>query len=220
MIALGSSLIAVPVGVLIAVYLSEYARPTVRKVLKPMLELLAGIPSVVFGYFGLTVVTPLMKQANLQVETYNALSGCIIVGIMTLPLVASLSEDAISSVPRAIREGAYGLGASKAEVSMGVVLRAASSGIIASVILAISRAVGETLAVTLAAGSRPTIAFDFRESIQTMTAFIAQVSSGDIPRTGATYQSLFAVGLTLFLITLSLNILAQRFVRKLQRHQV
>lgn len=218
MIALGSSVVALPIGLLIALYLSEYATPRLKRIVKPMMELLAGIPSVVYGFFAVSFVTPFLKQLGLPVATYNALAGALVVGIMVLPLVASLSEDAISSVPKAIREAAYGLGASKAEVATTVVLKSATSGIIASFILAISRAVGETLAVTLAAGAQPTVAFNFLESIQTMTAYIVQVSSGDVPRTGPQYQSLFAVGITLFVITLALNLLASQFVRRVMRH--
>ncbi len=218
MIVIGSAVVALPLGLLIAIYLSEYAHPQVRRIVKPLLELLAGIPSVVFGFFGLIVVTPFLKRIGLPVETFNALSGSIIVGIMILPLVASLSEDAIASVPRGTREAAYGLGASRAEVSITVVLRSAISGIIASFILAISRAVGETLAVTLAAGANPTVAIDFTQAIQTMTAYIVEVSKGDAPRSGVAYQALFSVGLTLFVITLALNILAQRFVKRFQKY--
>lgn len=218
MIVFGSAVIALPIGLLIAIYLSEYAHPRTRRIIKPMLELLAGIPSVVFGFFGLVVVTPFLKNLGLPLETFNALSGSLVVGMMVLPLVASLSEDAIASVPRGTREAAYGLGASRAEVSITVVLRSAVSGIIASFILAISRAVGETLAVTLAAGANPTVALDFTKAIQTMTAYIVEISKGDAPRSGTAYQALFAVGLTLFIITLGLNLLAQRFVKRYQKY--
>lgn len=219
MIAFGAAIVALPIGLAIAIYLAEYASPRLRKTIKPALELLAGIPSVVFGYFGLTFVTPLLKQMNPAITTYNAISGSIVVGIMILPLVASLSEDAISSVPRATREAAYGLGASKAEVTMTVVLRSAISGIVASFILAISRAVGETMAVTLAAGQTPTSAIDYTKAIGTMTAFFVQVSQGDVPRSGPQYESIFAVGMTLFLITLAMNIISQRFVKRLRRFE-
>lgn len=217
MIAVGSAVVGVPIGLMIAIYLSEYARPAVRKLAKPALELLAGIPSVVYGYFGLTVVTPLLKMVNPAITTYNAFSGSIVVGIMILPLVASLSEDAIASVPRATREAAYGLGASKAEVSLTVVLRAASSGIIASILLAISRAIGETMAVTLAAGMSPTSNIDFTKAIGTMTAYFVEVSSGDVPRFGPQYTSIFAVGLVMFLLTFGMNLLSRRLVRRIQR---
>lgn len=219
MIAVGSCLIAIPLGVFIAIYLSEYASPKAKKIIKPALELLAGVPTVVYGYFGLILVTPFLKGFLPSIETFNALAGAIVVGIMILPLIASLSEDALSSVPRETREAAYALGASKAEVSYTVVLKSATSGIVASVILAFSRAIGETMAVTLAAGSKPAEGIDFTQSVQTMTAYVVQVSSGDVERGGPQYQSLFAVGLTLFLITLVMNSLSQRFVKKMRKHQ-
>lgn len=220
MIALGASLIALPAGLAIAIYLSEYAKPGVKALIKPALELLAGIPTVVYGYFGLAVVTPFLKSINPAFETYNALSGAVVVGIMILPLVASLSEDALSNVPSRLREAAYGLGATKAEVSTTVLLKAGSSGIVASFILAISRAIGETMAVTLAAGQNPTVAFDFSRAIGTMTAYIVSVSSGDVPRSGPRYESLFAVGMTLFLITLASNIASQAIVKRIRKHDV
>ncbi len=219
MIAFGSCVIAIPLGVMVAIYLSEYASPKARKIVKPALELLAGVPTVVYGYFGLILVTPFLKGFFPSIETFNALAGAIVVGIMILPLVASLSEDALSSVPRETREAAYALGASKAEVSYTVVLKSATSGIIASIILAFSRAIGETMAVTLASGSRPAEGIDFTKSVQTMTAYVVQVSSGDVERGGPQYQSLFAVGLTLFTVTLCMNMISQSIVKHVRRHQ-
>lgn len=217
-IAFGSALIALPIGLLISVYLSEYASPRVRSIVKPALEVLAGVPTVVYGFLGLTFVTPILKSWGLPLDTFNALSGSIVVGIMIIPLVTSLSEDAISAVPRAVREAAYGLGASKAEVSTGVVLKSASSGIAASFILAISRAVGETMAVTLAAGAKPNFTLSPFEQVQTMTAYIAATVKGDVPYGSTGYQTLFAVGFTLFVITLSLNLFSIKLVKRLKRH--
>lgn len=213
MITVGSALISVPLGLAAAIYLAEYAPQSVRKTVKPILELLAGIPTVVFGYFALFFVTPLL-QRFINVDVYNAMAGAIVVGIMTLPLVSSLCEDAISAVPKALREGAYGLGATKSEVILRVVLPAALSGIMASFIIAVSRAVGETMAVTLAAGSNPTLNFNPAQSIQTITAYIAQTAGGDVARGTVEYNAIFALGLTLFALTLVMNILANRFVRK------
>jgi phosphate transport system permease protein len=217
MVAAGSSMIALPIGLLSAIYLSEYAPRTLRSVLKPTLELLAGIPTIVYGYVALLLVTPVLKQLlapfGLPVETFNALSACIVVGVMIIPLVSSLSEDVLSSVPRALREAAFGLGATKFEVSTRVVLPAALSGVFASFILAISRAVGETMAVVLAAGIRPTITLNPLTQIETMTTYIVQVVSGDAPYGTPKYLSLFAVGLTLFAVTLTLNIISGLVLR-------
>ncbi len=209
-------IVAVPVGLAAAIYLSMYANPKVRSVIKPTLEVLAGIPTVVFGYFALTFVTPeIVQRFNSDVPVYNALSAGLTVGILIIPLVSSLSEDAIQSVPRDLRDGAYALGATKLETSLRVMVPAAFSGIIASVILALSRAVGETMVVVLAAGGIANWTWDPRESMQTMTAYIAQIAGGDVPRGTIEYRTLFAVGFTLFLITLVLNIgshfLVQRF---------
>lgn len=216
LITVGSGLFALPLGLLSAIYLSEYASPRARNILKPGLELLAGIPTVVYGYFGVMFVTPLLKKLlpHMGFGEFNAASGAIVVGIMILPLVSSLCEDALSAVPRALREGAYGLGATKAEVALKIVVPAALSGIMAAYILALSRAIGETMAVSLAAGSRPRITLNPAESIQTMTSYIVQASKGDPPRDSAAYGSLFAVALSLFVITLIMNILAGKFVRK------
>lgn len=217
MITLGSTLISVPLGLFSAVYLAEYAPLKARQVLKPALELLAGVPTVVYGYFALYAVTPFIRNLGINLDSQNALAGAIVVGIMTLPLVSSLCEDAISAVPKALREAAYGLGSTKLEVTMKIVVPAALSGIMASFILAISRAIGETMAVALAAGSSPKLTFNPAESIQTMTAFIVETSKGEVDRGSMTYQTIFAVGATLFFITLGLNLVAQRVVKRFRR---
>jgi phosphate transport system permease protein len=209
LVAGGAALLAVPTGLLTAIFLSEYAAPRLRAVLKPVLELLAGIPTVVYGYFALTFVTPLLRSIFPGTEFYNAASASIVVGLMIIPTVASLSEDALRAVPTALREGAYGLGATKFEVATRVVVPSALSGILASFILAISRAVGETMAVAIAAGNTPRLSLNPLESIQTMTAYIVQASLGDTPQGTIAYQSLFAVGFTLFTITLLMNVVSQ-----------
>ncbi len=214
MITVGAGIFAVPLGLLSAIYLSEYAKPKVKAILKPALELLAGIPTVVYGYFGLFFVTPLIKQVLPETQAANALAGAIVVGVMILPLVSSLCEDAISSVPRALREGAQGLGATKAETTMKIVVPAALSGIVASFILALSRALGETMAVTLAAGSNPILTFNPTKGIETMTAYMVNTSKGDIETGSMKYLSIFAVGLILFLLTFSMNLFARRMVAK------
>ncbi len=213
-IAAGAALIALPLGLLSAIFLSEYASPKLRRRLKPILELLAGVPTVVYGYFALNFVTPTLQSTFSGVKVFNAASGAIVVGIMILPLVSSLCEDALSAVPRSLRDGAYALGATKLEVTMKIVVPAALSGVMAAFVLAISRAVGETMAVTLAAGQNPNLTFNPGESIQTMTAYIVQVSKGDTPAGTTAYYTIFAVGITLFLITSVLNMLAVRFVKK------
>lgn len=214
MVAGGSALIALPVGLLTAVFLSEYARDSTRRILKPALEILAGIPTVVYGYFALTFVTPLLRTFFPETDVFNAASASIVVGIMIVPTVSSLSEDAMRAVPDALREGAYGLGATKLEVSARIVVPAALSGIIAAFILAISRAIGETMAVTIAAGNLPNLTLNPLESIQTMTAYIVQASLGDTPQGTIVYRTLFAVGMTLFLVTLSMNVLSQWVLRR------
>jgi phosphate transport system permease protein len=217
LVSAGSSLIALPIGLLSAIFLSEYAPRALRAVLKPALELLAGIPTIVYGYLALLLVTPTLKHLleplEVPVETFNAASACIVVGVMIIPLVSSLSEDVLSSVPRGLREAAFGLGATKFEVSTRIVLPAALSGVVASFILAISRAVGETMAVVLAAGMRPTIKLDLLTSIETMTTYIVQVISGDASYGEPKYLSLFAVGLALFVVTLCLNIISGLVLR-------
>ena len=217
LVAAGSSLIALPIGLLSAIYLSEYAPRAVRSVLKPALELLAGVPTIVYGYLALLLVTPMLKRLmeplGIRVETFNALSACIVVGVMIIPLVSSLSEDVLSSVPRGLREAGYGLGATKFEVSTRIVLPAGLSGVFASFILAVSRAVGETMAVVLAAGMRPQITLNPLTSIETMTTYIVQIIGGDASYGEPKYLSLFAVGLTLFGVTLILNIISGLVLR-------
>jgi phosphate transport system permease protein len=207
-------LVALPTGLLAAICLSEYAPPRVRRILKPTLEILAGIPSVVYGYFAFLFVTPLLQAIFPQMQRFNALSAGLVLGVSIIPLVASLSEDAIYSVPRSLREGAYALGLTKQEAITGVVLPAALSGIVASFILAVSRAIGETMIVAIAAGQNPTLTFNPLVPIETMTAYIVQVSLGDTPAGSLAYQTIFAVGMTLFLITLGLNIFSFWFVRR------
>ena len=212
MITVIAALVAIPIGLSAAIYISQYAPDRVRRWLKPSLELLAGVPTVVYGYFALTFVTPLLQHVIPQMQVYNALSAGIVVGIMIIPMVASLSEDALRAVPRSLAEGAYALGATKYEVVLRVVVPAALSGIMASFILALSRAIGETMIVTLAAGATPKLTLNPLESIQTMTAYIVQVSLGDTPQGTVVYQSLFAVGLVLFVLTLGMNLLANRII--------
>lgn len=215
-----ATVIGVPIGVLTAVYLSEYASPRVRGIVKPFLEILAGIPTVVYGYFALEFLTPLILKPfftglfGIGVEGYNALSGGIVVGIMIVPMISSLSEDALRAVPRSLREAGYALGSTKFEVCVKIVIPAAISGIIASVLLAVSRAIGETMAVTIASGQSPTLTFNPLQSIQTMTAYMVNVSLGDTPVGSIEYKSLYAVGLTLFCITLLMNILSQWVMRR------
>jgi phosphate transport system permease protein len=211
-----AALVALPIGLASAIYIAEYAPFRARKLLKPGLELLAGVPTVVYGYFALTFVTPLLQGVLPQLTVFNALSAGIVVGIMIIPMVASLSEDAIRAVPRSIGDAGYALGATKLEVVTRVIVPGALSGIMASVILALSRAIGETMIVTLAAGATPRMTANPLESVQTMTAFIVQVSLGDTPHGTVVYKSIFAVGLVLFLITLVMNLLANWVIRKFQ----
>jgi len=208
--------IAVPLGLASAAYLSEYASPRVRGVLKPTLEVLAGVPTIVLGYFALTFMTPLLRAIfGIEVvNIFNAASAGIVMGIMITPTVASLSEDAMSAVPRMLREGAYGLGASKRHVVLRIVMPAAVSGIVAAIILAIGRAIGETMIVAVAAGNLPTLTLSPFSQIQTMTAYIVQAVQGEAPRGSLTYQSIFAVGAVLFVVTFVLNVIAQAFVRR------
>jgi len=206
--------VALPFGLGAAIYLSEYARPRTRQWLKPALEVLAGIPTVVYGYFALTFFTPLLQDIGLDVTVFNALSAGLVMGIMILPTVASLSDDAMTAVPHALREGAFGLGASRMQVSTRVVVPAALSGIVASFVLGISRAVGETMIVTIAAGLRPSMSINPLEQIETMTAYIAQVGIGDVPTGSIEYKTIFAVAATLFVATFILNLISIRLVRK------
>jgi phosphate transport system permease protein len=216
LVAAGSAIFAIPVGLGAAIYLSEYAAPLTRDIVKPLLEILAGIPSVVFGYLAIVFVSPLVRAAFPSADVFNAANASIVVAIMILPMIVSLSEDVLRSVPRSLREGAYALGATKLDVTVGVVVPAALSGIMASFLLAIARAVGETMAVALAAGKRPQLTLNPLESIQTMTAFIVETTKGDTPRGTLAYQTIFAVGLTLFLTTLALNVLAQWILKRMR----
>ena len=207
-------LVGVPLGLGAAVYLSEFASSRTRRIITPILEILAGIPTVVLGYFALLTVTPYLKSFIPGLSTSNALSAGIVVGFMLMPTVSSISIDAMQAVPRSLREGAYGLGSTKAEVVSKVIFPAALSGIVASIILAMSRAVGETMIVTLAAGQLPNLTFDPRETVETMTAFIANTAQGDQPRGSIGSQSLYAVGMALFLLTLLLNLISQQVVSR------
>ncbi|NGP46363.1 phosphate ABC transporter permease subunit PstC [Bacillaceae bacterium SIJ1] len=209
LVAVIAMIVAIPLGLATAIYLSEYASDAVRRVIKPVLEVLAGIPTIVYGFFALTFVTPLLQSIIPDLPFFNALSPGIVVGIMIIPMVASLSEDAMSAVPNSIREGALALGATRLEVALKVVVPAALSGIIASFVLAVSRAIGETMIVSIAGGSSPKLTFDPSESIQTMTAFIVQASLGDISYGSTIYFSIYAVGITLFIFTLIMNLAAQ-----------
>jgi len=213
-ITIGSLFIATPIGLLTAVFLSQYASTKARNIIKPVLELLAGIPTVVYGYLGLFYVTPGLQVFFPSVEVFNAASGCIVVAIMVLPLITTLCDDAFSAVPRTMAEGALAVGSTKFEVIKNILFRAALSGIAASIILAMSRAIGETMAVTLAAGQNPKMTLNPAESIQTMTAYIVQISKGDTPVGSTSYLTLYAVGFVLFAITMTLNIIAKRLVQK------
>lgn len=199
--------VALPLGLVTAIYLSEYASPKVRGVLKPMLELLAGIPTVVYGFFALVFLTPSLKWFDPDFGAYNALSAGIAVGVLCLPIVSSLCEDALRAVPRSLRDGAYGLGGTKFDTSVKVVVPAALSGIISAFLLAIARAVGETMIVALAAGSTPQLTVDPRDSVQTMTGFMVQMALGDLSNFGVEYFSMYAVAATLFVITFTLTVL-------------
>jgi len=213
-VTIGAAVIAIPTGLASAIYLSEYASDRVRRIIKPVLELLAGIPTVVYGYFALTFVTPSLKTFFPDIQVFNALSAAIVVGIMILPMIATLSDNALKAVPVSLRQGAYALGATSYEVTTRVVVPAGLSGVMASFLLAISRAIGETMAVTLAAGQTPNLSLSMFESIQTMTAYIVQVSLGDTPTGGIAYQTLFAVATLLFSITLVINIVSQLILNR------
>jgi phosphate transport system permease protein len=209
-----SALVAFPLGVGVAIYLSEYANARAAGILKPVLEILAAIPTVVLGYFALTFVTPLLRDVGIQVDVFNALAASLVLGVMLIPTIASLSEDAMAAVPRDLREGGYALGADKLQVSTRIVFPAAISGIIAAFILGLSRAVGETMIVLIAGGQLAQITLDPREPIETMTAFIGATGFGDVPTGSNEYKTIFAVGLTLFVITLVMNLVSIRLVRK------
>jgi phosphate transport system permease protein len=214
MIVVGSSVVALPLGTAAAIYLSEYAGERTRNTLKPILEILAGIPTVVYGYFAVAFVTPLLRTMMPETHVFNAASASIVVGVMILPMVASLCDDSLRAVPDDLRQAAHALGATRMEVSLRVVFPAALSGVLASFVLALSRAIGETMAVALAAGSTPRLEWNFLESIQTMTAYIVQVSLGDTPAGTVEYKTIFAVAALLFAITLAMNVIAHRVLRR------
>jgi phosphate transport system permease protein len=207
--------VALPFGLLAAIYLSEYAAPRTRKILKPALEVLAGVPTIVYGFFALTVVTPFL-QNFVAIDTFNALSPGIVMGVMIIPMVSSLSEDAIYAVPDSLREAAYALGSSKVPAIFRVIVPSAWSGIAAAFTLAVSRAIGETMIVAIAAGQMNTLSLDPRDQTETMTGFIVRVAKGDLPTGSIGYKSIFAVGLVLFAMTLVMNLLSYRLSRKLR----
>jgi phosphate transport system permease protein len=206
--------VALPFGLLAAIYMSEFAPPLVQRTLKPTLELLAGVPTIVYGYFALVFLTPLLQLLLPDLSGFNALSAGIVMGIMIIPMISSLSEDALRAVPNSLREAAYGLGSTKLAAIRRVVVPAATSGIAASVILAISRAIGETMIVAIAAGQQPKFTLDPRSSVETMTTYIVQISMGDVPAGTREYRTIFAVGSALFLMTFAMNLLSQRLARK------
>ena len=208
--------VAIPLGLASAVYLAEYASPRVRRIFKPILEVLAGIPTIVFGYFALTFVSAviLKDKLGIDVATFNGLSAGIVLGILVLPTIASVGEDALSSVPGSLREGAFGLGAAKRQVTMRVVMPAALSGIVAGLVLGASRAIGETVVILVAGGNNPNLSLDLTEPHQNMAAFIANTARSDVSQGNVAYDTIFAVGTTLFVMTLVLNFIAIRFVRK------
>ena len=216
-VAFGSIVLALPAGLLVAIYLSEYASQNRRAVIKPILEVLAGIPTIVYGFFALTFVTPLLQLINPETQVFNAAAGAIVVGIMILPMISSLCDDALQALPNGLREGAYALGGFRYEVILQVLLPAAGGRVGAAVVLAVSRAIGETMAVTLAAGATPTLKVHPMESIQTMTAYIVQVSLGDTPAAGVEYLTCFAVGALLFVMTFVLNIIGNRAISSMDR---
>ncbi len=225
LVTIGAVVIGIPIGLATAIYLAEYASPRLRRTVKPVLELLAGIPSIVFGFFALAVISPWIQDVTApgtflaglfgrSATIFSALNAMIVVGIMVLPIITSLSEDALRAVPLHLREASFGLGATKWETTRKVVVPAALSGITASFVLGIARAIGESMAVAMAAGTQAVYTWNPVDAIQTMTAFIVQRTSGDTPQSGAVYNSLFAVGLSLFALTLLLNLVADRFVRR------
>lgn len=218
LITVGAGIVGIPAGVGIALYLNEYSPDWLRHVIKPVMEILAGIPTVVYGYFAVSTITPFLQSHVEDVEVFNALSAAIVVGVMILPMVASLCDDAIRAVPRSLKDAGYALGATTAEVSSRITIPAALSGIVASFILAISRAFGETMAVTLAAGSTPNLTLNPFESVQTLTAYIVQVSMGDTPHGTIEYKSIFAVGLVLFAVTMVFNVVAYYLVKRFRSH--
>lgn len=215
LVAVGALLVAVPIGIATAIFLSEYAPPWFRQVAKPVLEVLAGVPTIVYGFFALMFITPhLLRPLLPQTEVFNAASAALVVGIMIIPTICSLCDDAFRAVPRSLREAGHALSATKLEVSTRIVLPSALSGVVAAVLLGLARAIGETMAVTLAAGMTPKMTLNVLESIQTMTAYIVQVSLGDTPAGTIEYQTIFAVGLTLFAMTLTVNLVAHKVLRR------
>jgi len=206
-------LVALPLGLLAAIYLSELAHPRTRRLAKPALEVLAGVPTIVYGYFALVVVTPVLQKFIPGLSGFNALSAGLVMGVMITPMISSLSEDALFAVPKELREGAFGLGASHLSTIFRVVLPAARSGIAAATLLAAGRAVGETMIVAIAAGQQPNLTLDAREAVETMTAYIVQVSLGDTPANSLESRTLFVVGAFLFLFTLGFNVLSRRIIR-------
>jgi phosphate transport system permease protein len=214
LVSLVAVLVCAPFGLGAAIYLSEYAHERARNILKPTLEVLAGIPTVVYGYFALTFVTPFLQDVGFKIGPFSALSAALVMGVMLIPTVASVSEDAMSAVPRDLRQGAYALGSTRMQVSTRIVVPAAISGIIASFVLAISRAVGETMIVLIAAGGQPNLTLNPTEAVQTMTAFIAATAQGDVATGTTAYKTIFAVGATLFVMTLVMNMISIRLVRR------
>ena len=214
LVAMLAAAVAIPTGAGIAIYLSEYAPDKVRRIIKPALEVLAGIPTIVYGFFAVTFVTPQLQKVLPDLLVFNALSAGLVMGLMILPMVSSLSEDAMLAVPRSLREAAYALGATRFEVALRVVVPAALSGIMAAFILGLSRAIGETMLVTIAAGASPNLTFNPVESIQTMTAYIANTSMGETARGDPAYNTIFAVALLLFLMTLAMNLLGHWIVQR------
>jgi phosphate transport system permease protein len=214
MVTVIASIVALPIGLGSAIYLSEYAPERVRNFLKPILEILAGVPTIVYGFFALNFVTPILQKLIPQTDLFNALSAGIVVGIMIIPMISSLSEDAMAAVPSSLRSAAYALGSTKLEVAMKVVVPAALSGIVASFVLGLSRAVGETMIVTLAAGALPNMSFNPLKSIETLTAYIVSVSNGDTQYGSVEYLTIYAVGITLFVITLTMNLIAGYISRR------
>ncbi|MFN2143325.1 MAG: phosphate ABC transporter permease subunit PstC [Candidatus Promineifilaceae bacterium] len=217
MISFIAMLVALPLGLFTAIYLSEYAKPRTRNTIKPVLEVLAGIPTVVYGYFALTFITPVLLRGifgDSTVSIYNMASAGIVVGILIIPLIASLSEDALHAVPNSLREASYGLGATRLETSIRVVVPAALSGIAAAFVVGISRAVGETMIVSIAAGAGPNLTLNPFQSAETMTGYMVRISGGDLSYDSVDYESIFAIGLVVFSMTLILNIFSQRMVRR------
>ncbi len=209
--------VALPIGLTVAVYLNEYAPKSFRRTIKPLLEILAAVPTVVYGYFALTVVTPWLQSMWPEIAGFNALSPGIVMGIMIIPMISSLSEDSLYAVPRSLRDASYGMGATRFQTSFKVLVPAASSGIIVSIILAVSRAIGETMIVAIAAGQQPRLTFDPTVPVETITTYIVQVSMGDVARGTPEYKTIFAAGITLFVFTLVLNSISIRIKSKFQQ---